>query len=276
MKRIFLNNIFVRAALRLTENNGIEMAGYLAYLNIFSIFPFIFILMTMVSFIGESHTGVDFTNKILALTPSYLIEILKPHIDALLSGPPLGLFNFIFIGAIWTASSSVASLKQMFNKIYAVKDPPNYLFTRIRSILQFISAVIIILAAMLVFIILPAILKYIETKFHLKAPEIGHPIFRYLAITIVVILVISAIYNNLTNKKLSFRSTVPGAFIAFIIWYVSAKALTFYTTNFNQLNITYGSLATVIIVLIFFYLINFALLYGAEFNYQLSNTKSHS
>lgn len=269
----FFKNIFVRSAIRLMKNNGVEMAGYLAYLNIFSIFPFIFILMTMVSFVGESHTGVVLINKIFELTPPYVIQLLKPYIDDLLSGPTLGLFNFIFIGAIWTASSSVASLKQIFNKIYNVKDPPNYLLTRIKSIIQFISAVIIILAAMLIFIILPAILRYIEAKFHLKMPEAGNPFFRYLAITTIVILVISAIYNNLTNKKLSLKSTVPGAFVAFIIWYVSANALTFYTTNFGQLNVTYGSLATIIIVLIFFYLINLALLYGAEFNYQLSKQR---
>lgn len=267
-------SLFIKAAYRLIQNNGIEFSGYLAYLNIFSIFPFIFILVTILAVLGATKSGTLVIEEVYNFSPPYLIEIIKPHITELLAGPPSSLLNFVFIGAIWTSSSSVESLKQIFNQIYNVENPPHFIMSRIKSIIQFICAILIILLSMTVFVILPLIFIYLENHFSLQLPDIGTPLFRNLSISIIMISVIAGIYYSLTNKKLSFLTTVPGAGVSFIIWYISAKCLTFYVNNFNQLNITYGSLATLIIVMLFFYIINFALLYGAEINFQILKKKN--
>jgi len=127
---------------------------------------------------------------------------------------------------------------------------------------------------MLVFIILPKILKYLELNFGVIVPYIGTEISRFVFFVSIMIFIISSVFYTLTSKKISFFSTIPGAIISLLIWYISAEILGYYVNNFHQINATYGSLASIIIVLFFFYVVNFALLYGAEINYYILSKKT--
>jgi membrane protein len=272
MKEIYykIKSFFlIKAILRLIDNYGIEFSGYLAYLNILSIFPFLFILISTISIIDQTKSGIVFINYFFSIMPPYLIDILRPQINDLLSGPPSSLLSFAFLGAIWTASSSVEALRQIFNKIYSVKSPPNIIAGRIKSIFQFISAILAILLSMIIFLLIPQIFTLVEKHLYIPMPNLGSPIFRYTIVSCIIILSISSLYYGLTNRVLKFIQVLPGSIVAFVIWYLSSQALSFYITNFHQVSITYGSVATIIITLIFFYIINLALLFGAEINYQL-------
>ncbi len=263
-------NIFVKAAMRMSKNHGIELSGWLAYLNIFSIFPFLFILVSSISFFVDSASGEQYMNELFSIMPAYLVKISKPHIEDILNGPKVSLLSFVFLGAIWTASSSVESLKQIFNKIFDVKDPPNFFFSRIRSIIQFLSAIFIIITLLLFLVLLPSIDNFIREKILFQVVNYNYSLLRLFFLFVILILVLTGIYCSLTNKKLKFKNVIPGSAVACVIWFLSAKILNLYIRHFfSQFSLTYGSLATIIIVLIFFYIVNFALLYGAEINYQI-------
>ncbi|MEQ9116082.1 MAG: YihY/virulence factor BrkB family protein [Rickettsiales bacterium] len=255
------------------KNNGIEFSGYLSYLSILSIFPFTFILISTVSILDNTESGARFIKDFFSIMPTYLLDILKPQIDNLLSGPPSNLFSIAFIGAIWTASSFVESLKQIFNNIYKIEDQPSFILSRAFSIIQFILAILAILLTMTAFIILPKIFKFFELNYGIKVPYLGNEFMRFFFFSVIMIWIISSVFYSLTHKKISFLSTIPGAFVSLIIWYISAEVLSYYVNNFHQINATYGSIASIIIVLFFFYVVNFSLLYGAEINYLLLKHK---
>jgi membrane protein len=260
---IIKNNIFYQCIYNLIRHEAIEYAGYLTYLNVLSVFPFIFIFFAMISLVDETKFGIDFFNIVLSYLPHYVLDTFGKQINEIANGPPSSLMNLALIGAIWTASSSIEALKSIFNKIYLVRNKPAYLRSRLTSVVQFLVIIFAIIATITVFVIIP--------KFLPKIPNIvQYPIFNnqftYLWGNLVLLLIVSTMYYTLTSAKISFVSTIPGAIITIILWIISGNSLSFYMINFNQVSVMYGGLASIIITLIFLYIFNLTLIFGAEFN----------
>jgi membrane protein len=95
-------------------------------------------------------------------------------------------------------------------------------------------------------------------------------ILRYIFILCSLFLCVSSLYYFIPNAKLRFREVVPGALLTVILWIVSGHLLSTYIVYYNQLSIVYGSLGSIIITLLFFYIINMIFIYGAEFNHALT------
>lgn len=261
------SNILYKCCYNLLKHEALEFAGYLTYLTVLSIFPFIFIVFAFISTIDETKYGVEFFAYILNNVPPYFRDTFGKQITDIGNGPSVNLMNVAIIGAIWTASSSVEALKSIFNRIYLVQANQHYIIGRLTSILQFMTFVFAILLALIAFIVLP------ELRAHL--PEVMQ--FKYLGgqfnivfLNMFLCLIVAMIYYVLTRARISFLSTIPGAIITVTVWNISSESLSYYMSNFRQVSLMYGSLASVIITLIFFYIINVALIFGAEFNRLLS------
>ncbi len=275
MKREFFdlikNNIFYQCICNLIKHEAIEYAGYLTYLNVLSVFPFIFIFFAIISVIDESSFGIEFLNIVLSHLPHYILDTFGKQINEIANGPPISLMNVALVGAIWTASSSIEALKSIFNKIYLVRNKPAYLRSRITSIIQFMIIVFAIIATITVFVIIPKLLPILPK---IAQYEIFNNQFNIVWVNGILLLIVSTMYYTLTNVKMSFVSTIPGAVLTIILWIISGNALSFYMINFNQVSVMYGSLASIIITLIFLYVVNVILIFGAEFNRLFDKRRS--
>ncbi len=267
------NNIFYKCIYNLIKHEAIEYAGYLTYLNVLSVFPFIFIFFAIISLLDETKFGIDFFNIILSHLPHYVLDTFGKQINEIANGPPSNLMNVALIGAIWTASSSIEALKSIFNKIYLVHNKPAYLRSRLTSIVQFLVFIFAIIATITVFVIIPKFLPKIP---NIAQYAIFNNQFNYLWGNLILLLIVSTIYYVLTNAKISFVSTIPGAIITIILWIISGNSLSFYMMNFNQVSVMYGGLASIIITLIFLYIFNLTLIFGAEFNRLFAQRRSRN
>lgn len=92
-----------------------------------------------------------------------------------------------------------------------------------------------------------------------------------MLILVLLFLGASSLYYILPNVKLNFIDVFPGALLTVILWVISGYLLSTYIVYYNQLNLMYGSLGSIIVTLIFFYIINMIFIYGAEFNYLMKN-----
>ncbi len=258
-------------------HDGIEHAGYLAFLGLLSFFPFMVFFVAMAGFMGQSQIGEQFVAEILSKLPEYLLNGLKPRIDEIVSGPPQGLMTLAIIGVIWTASSAVEGTRTILNRAYRVETPPAYIWRRLMSIVQFLVLTLAIILTMLGQIFGPGIwakvkelLDVQETVFDAYGSHI------HLAITsIVFYLAIAVTYYTLPNIKQKWINVAPGALIVVIGWIGAANLLAAYISNFNQLNLVYGSLGGIIVSLLFFYIIGVIYIFGAEFNYFFERSIGH-
>lgn len=264
--------IFYRAGDNLVENDGIELAGYLAFLELLSLFPFLVIIVATAGFFGQSELGAQFINMLISHAPQDAMVSLKPRIEEIISGPPQGLLTVSILGALWTSSSAVEGFRTVLNRAYNVSEPPHYFFRRFMSILQIVLLTIIVMVVMLVLVLTPLFMQRIAHETGWQLPEHTLMFFTQDFVFIAVLSMFAAVaslYYWLPNIKQSLLAVVPGAAIVVAGWVGGAALVSFYLENVSQVNLIYGSLSGFIATLLFFFVMNIVFIYGAEFNHEL-------
>jgi membrane protein len=261
--------IFRKSIIDTINHDGIEHAGYLAFLSILSFFPSLIFLIAVIGLFGESKIGTDFLHELVSSLPNEMSRGLTPRINEIISGPSDGYLTIAIIGVIWTASSSVEGCRTILNRAYRVAFPPPYILRRLISIFEFFIIIFVIISGILIFVIVPVILKYFEKQFSIKL-AIDYDFFylRQLAIFSILTISTSVLYFALPNVKQKIWQTIPGSILAVILWITLVDFFSLYLENFDQMNFVYGSIAGIIISLMFFYLISLVFIFGAEFNYN--------
>lgn len=268
--------IFYDAGYQTVHDDGIEHAGYLAFLALLSIFPFLIFLFAVAAELGKQDYGFDFIKELYSILPSNVVSGLAPTVNEILSGPPQGLLTIAIIGIIWTASGAVEGIRTILNRAYRVKNPPHYIFRRALSILQFIVFTLIMIIAMFFLTVIPSILIMLENKFvifHELRSDFGS--LKYFASAFALFLGVALSYFVLPNIKQSFFKVIVGAKICVILWLFVIEIFTNYVAYYHKISNVYGGLAGIIITLLFFYIMSIIYIYGAEFNYFLEKYLGH-
>lgn len=283
-----ITRCFSKAFIDTIDHDGIEHAGYIAFLSILSIFPFLVFIFSIVGFLGQTEIGFSFINSIIDndIIPYTVMHALEPRIQEIFNGPPQGLLNFAIIGAIWTASSMVEGLRTILNRAYRVRTPPAYIFRRLLSIGQFLILTVAIIFVTFIFIITPNIFIKIRELF----PEHDWKAFidlfirggeyvnikylwyylRYVFVAFVILVSVAIVYTILPNIENKLMNVLPGATIVVALWFILGGLFSVYVSHFNQVHIIYGSLGGIIGTLFFFYICAMVFMFGAEFNYHIN------
>lgn len=263
-----------RAAVLTILHDGIEHAGYLAFLGLLAMFPFLVFVAAIVGFLGQGAAGGELITYVLSNLPRQVAAALEPRVLEILSGPPQGLLTVSILGAIWTASSAVEGIRTVLNRAYHVHTPPAYWFRRSLSIVQLLVITFIMIIAMLMVVIVPLILHHFEgraaTSFILRHQEQLRNGLLFL-LPGAIFAAVAAIYYVIPNIRQHFVTVAPGALVVVLLWVGAAHLFTLYLLNFDQVNIVYGSLGGIIAALIFFYICNIIFIFGAELNHQIAD-----
>lgn len=254
------------------QHDGIEHAGYLAFLGMLSLFPFLVFIVAIVGVLGQGSGGAALINSVLANLPANITSALRPRIEEIVSGPPQGLLTVSIIGAIWTASSAVEGLRTILNRAYHVETPPAYLFRRMLSILQMMFFAFILVIAMLLQVFIPLLLHHLTDVMGVRINEDLKLLADQLsmfATPMVLFIAISFLYYLLPNIKQRVISVAPGAAVVTVLLICTAYLFTLYLSKFHQVNLIYGSLGGIIAALLFAYICNIIFIFGAELNYQI-------
>ena len=254
-----------KAGDNLVENDGIELAGYLAFLELLSLFPFLVIIVAAAGFLGQGELGVQFINMLVTHAPEDAVVSIKPRIEEIISGPPQGLLTISILGALWTSSSAVEGLRTVLNRAYQVSEPPHYFFRRMMSILQIVLLTIIVMFVMLVLLLTPLFFERIAHEAGWIVPDNALSFFTQDFVFIAIFAMFGAVaslYYWLPNIKQSLIAVVPGAAIVVAGWVGGAALVSFYLDNVSQVNLIYGSLSGLIATLLFFFVMNIIFIYG--------------
>lgn len=267
-----------RASITLVNHDGVEHAGYLSFLLMLSLFPFIILLVALIGLIGEEGLNKILIEIISNDQLAFFMEALRPRIIEITSAPPDSLITFVLISAVWTASSIFEASRTALNKACEVTSPPAYILRRLLSIAEFTITLIILLSLLSLALIIPSI-EHLDKliPFHLViSVEVLHTLQSFLLFGLGFFF-LSLFYHFLPNrKKKSYSKTIPGTIIVLILWTIATAVLKFYIKYFTQLNFIYGSIAGIIIALLFFYLCSLIFIYGAEINYQLEKLQKRN
>ena len=264
--------IFYRAGDQLVDHDGVELAGYLTFLSLLSLFPFLVILVSVAGFIGQGAVGAEFIVLIKHYLPAESVGAILPRVEEITSGPPQALLTVSILAALWTASAAVEGMRTVLNRAYGVNDTPPYVWRRLMAIFQLIIITLLIITAMMALIFTPLLITQFEAFSGITIPVNIAEFLKQELFYIGGALILGGVaflYYWLPNIRQSLVSTLPGALLVVVLWVLGAAAITYYLENISQVNLIYGSLSSFIATLLFFYVMNVIFIYGAEFNHQL-------
>lgn len=265
--------ILYKAGDNLVENDGIEFAGYLTFLSLLALFPFMVLIVATAGFIGQGELGTGIINLLFSYLPYDAVRAIEPRINEITSGPPPALLTISILGAIWTSSSAVEGMRTVLNRAYQVSNPPTYVWRRMTSILQLILFTVIIIIVMALIVFTPIVIAQLEEWWGVILPRENsdnwNNLFTYFG-AILLFAAVANLYFFLPNIKQNFWAVAPGAALVVLLWVAGAQGFTFYIANVDQMSLIYGSLGGFIATMLFFFIMNVIFIYGAEFNHLVA------
>ncbi len=264
--------VFYKAGDKLVDDDGIEHAGYLTFLGLLALFPFMVLIVSLAGFIGEGELGTQFITYMANALPQEAVDAIMPRIVEIISGPPQGLLTVAVLGAIWTSSSGVEGVRGILNRAYNVSNPPTYILRRLMSIAQILVFTMIIMGVMMFIVFAPLVIVQIEGLLGFRLSQEMDEFWNQSVVYIgafLLFFVVANIYYILPNIRQRLGAVVPGAALVMVLWMVGASLFTVYISNVDQMNVIYGSLGGFIATLLFLFVMSVIFIYGAEFNATL-------
>ena len=257
-------------------DNLSDWAAALTYYGILSLFPAMLVLLSLLGLAGQDARDTLVTN-VQELAPEQLRPVLETGIKNLQEGQnTAGLLAIVgVLGALWSASGYIAAFMRASNAIYDVPEGrPIWKTTPLRVGLTLLFAVLLSACALAV-VISGSVAEQIGDLFGLGSAAVtAWSILKWPVLVVVVSFMFALLYWASPNAKQGFRWVSPGGVLGVVIWIVASALFAFYVANFSSYNKTYGSLAAVIIFLVWLWISNIALLLGAEFNAELERGRA--
>ncbi len=256
-----------------SDDQCTDLAAALTYYGVLAIFPAVLALSAILGLVGQSEKSVQTVLDVISpLVSEDALGTIEPTLLELASSQTAGwalLFGAVL--ALWSASGYVGAFARAMNRIYEIGEGRP--FWKLRPVMLLITLVAIALVALvlLMLVVSGPLAQSIGDQIGLgdQAVQVWN-IAKWPVMLLAVIVIVAILYYATPNvQQPKFRWVSVGAVVAIVIWMVASAGFAFYVANFASYNKTYGSLAGVIIGLVFLWLTNVALLLGAEIDSEL-------
>jgi membrane protein len=268
---------FTQAWAEFRRDECTDLAAALTYYAVLSLFP---ALLAMISLLGVFGQGESTTETLLELIDRIgqedAVDQLRAPITQMTETHAAG-FALVFglVGAFWSASGYVGAFGRSMNKIYEVDEGRP--FWKLRPLNLAITIVAVVLAALVLLglVVSGPFADELGDTLGLGATTVTlWNIVKWPVMLLVVVFLVAVLYYATPNvRQPKFRWISVGAGLAIVVWILASLAFALYVANFGSYNKTYGSLAGVIILLLWLWLTNLALLFGAEVDAELERSR---
>ncbi|HET9829209.1 MAG TPA: YihY/virulence factor BrkB family protein [Nocardioidaceae bacterium] len=250
-----------------------DLAAALTYYAVLALFPALIALLSILGLVGQ---GPKIVSSILSIMSSSglagVAKTLGPTLQQLTHTPGAGLALVIgLLSALWSASGYVGSFSRAMNRIYEIREGrPVW---KLRPVMLFVTLVSVVLVAVVLLglVVSGSIAQKVGDTIGLGSTAVTvWNIAKWPVMLVIVVFIVALLYYATPNiKQPKFRWLSIGAAVAILVWVLASVAFGFYVSNFSSYNKTYGSLAGVIVFLLWLWLTNIALLFGAELDAEL-------
>src|SRR5215204_1987015 len=253
-----------------------DWAAALTYYSVLSIFPALVVLISLIDLAGRS-TFQTLLDNLGQVAPGSVNQILEGAIRSLQqTRGSAGVLALVGLAvALWSASNYIAAFMRASNAIYDVPEGrPIWKTLPIRIAITVIVMVLLAVSAMAV-VATGGLADRLGRLLGLGSAVVTvWDIVKWPVLLLVISFMFALLYWASPNAKQGFRWVTPGGILAVVVWVAASVAFALYVANFSSYNKTYGSLASVIIFLVWLWLSNIAILLGAELNAELERSRA--
>ncbi|MFJ8742966.1 YihY/virulence factor BrkB family protein [Embleya sp. NPDC127516] len=254
-----------------------DRAAALTYYGVLALFPALLVLVSLLGIAGESTTDrvLDNLNK---WAPGSARDVITDAVRQLQNNGGLGSLLAVvgLVVAVWSASSYVAAFIRASNAVYDM--PEGRPVWKVLPLRLGLTVVLMILAcaSALIVVFTGSLARQVGTALGIGDGALtAWSIAKWPVLVLLVTIMVAILYWAAPNAEgRGFRWITPGSFLALAIWMLASAGFAFYVANFASYNKTYGTLAGVIIFLVWLWITNLAVLLGLEFDAELARRRA--
>lgn len=253
-----------------------DVAAALTYYSVLAIFPALLAMVSMLGVVGEAESSVSKMLEILRpLVSAATLDDVEPTLRGLAENRGAGLTLIAgLLGALWSASAYVGAFGRAMNKILEVEEGRPIWKLRPTNLLVTLTTLLLCVAGLLILVISGPLAESIGGTLGLADQSVQiWEIAKWPVLGLIVVMAVAVLYRYTPNVRLKFRVLTTGAFVAILVWLLASVGFAFYVGNFGNYNATYGAVAGVVVGLLWLWLTNLALLFGAQLDSEIKRAR---
>ena len=264
--------VFKKTFREFSDDQCTDIAAALTYYSVLSFFPALIAVFSILGVLGQGQGAADqITGIVQSFAPEAADTLEGPIKD--MAGSNAAGFALItgIVLAIWAASGYVGAFSRAMNRIYEIDEGRPFWKLKPAQLVVTIIGIVLVTIAVVILVVSGPVARAIGDAIGLgDVATTVWEIAKWPVLAFIVVLMVAILYYATPNaKQPKFRWISMGALLAILILTLATVAFGIYVTNFSNYDRTYGSLAGVVIFLLWLYIANLALLFGAEFDAEL-------
>jgi len=267
-----------RTVKEFSEDNMTDWAAALTYYGLLSLFPALIALVAILGLFGDPQsTTRSLTDIVTRLGPASAADTFEGPIRSLTDNRgAAGVLFFVGLGtALWSASGYIGAFTRAANIVY--ETPEGRPFWKLRPLQLLVTLALVVLLALvaLALVMTGPVVDTVADAIGIGATAVTvWEIAKWPVLLAVVLLMLAVLYHVSPNVKLpGFAWVTPGAVLALVVWLVASALFALYVANFGAYDKTYGALGGVVVLLVWFWITNVALLLGMELNAERERSR---
>jgi membrane protein len=262
-----------KTAREFSSDQCTDLAAALTYFGTLALFPAMLAFVSLLGLFGDAQRTTNaLLNLAQGLVPSSTLNLLRQPIENLASSQAAG-FALVagIVGALWSASGYVGAFGRAMNRVYSIQEGrPFWKLRPVTLAVTVLAIVVAVLAAVMIVVSGPIAQRVGQAVGLGGSVLVVWDIVKWPILALLAVLIIAVLYYATPNiKQPKFRWMSMGAFVALVVWALASIGFAFYSANFSNYNAIYGSIGGVIVFLLWIWISNMALLFGAELDAEL-------
>ena len=253
-----------------TLRDGYIHAGNIAYLSIVTLLPLVILIVSVTGIFGRTDAGQAAIEGLLRALPANLAELFEPVIQEVLEARSGYLLWAGGIVALWTVTTFIETLRDIIHRAFEAPRLHAFWEYRLYSMGATLLTMLLVLVAFLSQVVLVVAMKAMRTLFPYSVDVPGWVDLSRFLPPVFIFFAIWAIFKLLAPSVHRKAAAWPGAVVTTLAWIGGSLLLGPILSRFGDMSITYGALSGVMVAMLFFYAVGFALVLGAELNAALA------
>lgn len=269
--------LFMRSIREFSREKCTDLAAALTYFAMLSLFPALLALVSLLGVVGQAETTTRTMVQIIeGIASPEVANTLRQPIEQLAEAPSAGLALAVgLLGALWSASGYVGAFGRAVNQIYDVQEGRP--FYKLKPLTLLLTLILLLMTAAMgiLLVISGPLARTIGDVVGLGETSVTiWNIAKWPVLVAFAIVLIAVLYYGTPNvKQPKFRWMSPGSAIALVILAIATLGFFFYVSNFGNYNKTYGTIGGIIVMLLWIWIANLSLLFGAIFDSEAERAR---
>ena len=248
-------------------DDGWAMASHLAISALMALFPFLIFATTLASFLGAQAFSETAVHLVFDTWPEQIAEPISREVINVLTVQRTDLLTFGVVFAAYFASNGIEALRTSINRAYRVSETRSLFYRRLQSLLFVIIATIGFVAVSVLLVLAPILVRLAEANLIWIRPYLGTiTLWRFIIASMLIVLGLIAVHLWLPSGKRKFTRIVPGILFTLIGWLAGSTVFAAYLDRFSSYVSTYAGLASIMIAVVFLYIVSAVFIVGGELN----------